>query len=86
MSEQAEGEKPKKKITFTVDEAEIVTEDKELTPDEILVLAGLDPATRYLVRVKARKQESFEGKGEIPIKVHEGEDFISVAVGPTPVS
>ncbi len=73
-------------ITFTVDNEPITTTEDELTPNQILRLAGIDPATNYLVQVEGRAQESFQGRGDQPIRVHEHEVFVSVSTGPTPVS
>ena len=42
----------------------ITLDDPETTPNEVLRLAGLDPATNYLVRVDGRHQVSFEGRGD----------------------
>lgn len=73
-------------ITFTVDGEPITTSVAELTPNDILRLAGIDPASNYLVRVRGREQESFHGRGNDPIRVHEHEVFVSVSTGPTPTS
>lgn len=73
-------------ITFTVDGEPVTTTEHELTPNQILRLAGIDPASNYLVRVKGREQESFQGRGDEPIRVHEHEVFVSVSTGPTPTS
>jgi len=45
-----------------------------------------DPATHYLVRIEAHRRISYQGKGEEPIKLHDGERFQIVSTGPTPVS
>jgi hypothetical protein len=74
------------RITFTVDGEPVHTDDPTLTPNQILQLAGVEPATHYLVRVQGRHQESFQGHGDQPIHVHEHEVFLSVSTGPTPVS
>jgi len=73
-------------ITFSVDGEPVTTTVAELTPNDILRLADIDPATSYLVRVKGREQESFEGRGNDPIRVHQHEVFVSVSTGPTPTS
>ena len=48
--------------------------------------AALDPATHYLVQIRGHHKESFRGKGDIPIRIHEGERFQIISIGPTPVS
>lgn len=73
-------------IEISVDGRPLTLEDAEATPNEILGLAGLDPTANYLVRVEGRHQFSFEGRGDEPIHVHPGEKFVSVSIGPTPVS
>lgn len=73
-------------ITFTVDGEPVTSAGEFLTPNEILRLAGIDPATNYLVRVDGRHQESYQRRGDEQIRVHEHEVFVSVSTGPTPTS
>lgn len=73
-------------VTIVLDRKQLTGVPEHTTPDAILGLGGIDPATHYLVRVEGRHQESFQGKGAEPITVHEGETFVSVSCGPTPVS
>ena len=82
----AESARPGRPITFTVDGEPVTTTEEHLTANQILSLAGIDPATNYLVRVKGREQESYEGRGDQEIRVHEHEVFVSVSTGPTPTS
>ena len=82
----AEADQAKKRIEFTVDGEPVTTTEDQLTPNQILRLAGIDPATSYLVKVDGRKQESYQGRGDEPIRVHEHEVFVSVSTGPTPTS
>ena len=77
---------PRKQIHFTVDGIHLAVSDPVSTPNTILALAKIDPTTHYLKRITGRKSESFKDQGETVIKVHEGDVFISVSVGPTPVS
>lgn len=87
MSQTTEADSAKKKhIKILLDGDPLVVPDKEITPNEILQLAGLDPATHYLVRVKGRHQDSFQGKGDESIRVHDGEVFVSLSTEPTPTS
>jgi len=74
-----------KTIRYTVDGKPQTTTKDELTPDQILTDAGIDPKTNYLVEIKGREKISFQGKTE-PIKLHDGMKFISVSINPTPVS
>lgn len=78
--------RPRKGVTIDVDGEDVTVPDRDVTPNEILALAGLDPATHYLVHIKAKHQEPFKGIGDQPIKVHEGEKFVSLSTGPTPTS
>jgi hypothetical protein len=72
--------------TIKVDDLSVAVEGHDQTPNAILVAAEIDPATNYLVKVHIRNQESYKDEGDTEIKVHEGETFISVYVGPTRVS
>ena len=71
---------------YTVDGEPQETEAHQLTPNQILTHAGLDPGTHYLVEIKGDTKESFQGKGEVELHMHEGMVFVSVFTGPTPVS
>lgn len=86
--EPSEGEKksskPPKLVSVVVDDNDVAT-PKETTPRALMAAAGLDPDSRRLVRVQGKRQEPFENPDE-EIKVHEGELFITVATGGTPVS
>lgn len=73
-------------IEFMVDEKQVSTTDKELSADAILELAGLDSTKRYLVRLEGKKQISYQGRGGDIIKVHPNQEFLSVGIGPTPLS
>jgi hypothetical protein len=73
-------------ITFTVDGEPVSTDERKLTPVQIMNLANVDPATNYLVRVEGRHQNSYKDAPNEPIEVHSGEVFVTVPTGPTPVS
>lgn len=77
---------PPHTVTFVVDDEPVTTEDHTLTPNEIMGLAGIDPASHYLVQVEGRHQVSYQDKPDEQIKVHENEVFVTVSTGPTPVS
>jgi hypothetical protein len=82
----AEHDRRGRPITFTVDGEPIITTEASLTPNQILGLAGVDPATNYLVQVEGRHQVSYQGRGDELIRVHENAVFLSVSTGPTPTS
>lgn len=84
--EVAEPARPGRPITFTIDQEPVITTEEHLTPNQILGLAGIDPATSYLVQVRGREQVSYQGRGDEEIRVHEHEVFVSVSTGPTPTS
>lgn len=87
MNDESRGPgRPPKEVTIDLDGEDVSVPDREITPDQILKLAGLDPATHYLVRLTGKHQESLQGHGEEPIKVHEHEKFLSLSTGPTPTS
>ena len=74
-------------IHFTVDGEPYETLERELTPNDILTkFAEKDPATNYLVQIQGQHRISYQGKGDEPIKMHEGMRFQVISTGPTPVS
>ena len=73
-------------IHFEVDGEPLETTEKILTPTQILGLAGVDAANHYLVQIEGRHQTSYQDKPNEEIHMHEGQKFITVATGPTPVS
>ncbi|MGH9400645.1 MAG: hypothetical protein ACRD2P_00890 [Terriglobia bacterium] len=74
-------------IHFCVDGEPQETDRREWTPNEIITEFGeKDPATNYLVRIEGDHRESYQGKGNEPITIHDGERFQIVSIGPTPVS
>jgi hypothetical protein len=79
-------EEADRRITFTVDGEPVSTHEERLTADQILRLAGIDPASNYLVQVRGREQVSYKGRGHEEIHLHEHEVFVSVSTGPTPTS
>lgn len=85
-TEQNEPDRSHRSITFTVDGEPVTTTTAELTPNQILELAGIDPTMHYLERIEGRKHISYEGKGDEPIHVHKHEVFVSIPTGPTPTS
>jgi hypothetical protein len=74
-------------IHIWVDGEEFETTQREWTPNQIIADVGhRDPATDYLVRIEGHHKESFQGKGDIPIEIHDCERFQIISTGPTPVS
>ncbi|MER6421923.1 hypothetical protein [Streptomyces sp. NPDC001137] len=75
-----------KTVTVILDEEQVSGVPQHTAPNEILQLAGIDPATHYLERVNGRHRESFKDEGDKDITAYEREKFVSVFTGPTPVS
>ncbi len=73
-------------VHFKVDDEVVSSTDHMLTPVQIMRLAGVDPAIHYLVRISEHHQESYKDKPDTPIPVTQNEKFITLAMGPTPVS
>ena len=70
-------------IHFKVDGEFFETTKRELTPNEIIKdFAHKDPATHYLVQIEGHHRESFQGKGDVPIKMHDGMKFQVISTGP----
>jgi hypothetical protein len=74
-------------IHFNLDGEEEETERQKWTPNQIIEDFGeRDPTTNYLVQIEGHSKKSYEGKGDIPIELHDCERFQIVSIGPTPVS
>lgn len=71
---------------YHVDDEEQTTQEHTLTPNQILANAGFDPSNHYLVELRGATRESYEGRGEEEIHMHQHMRFVSVKTGPTPVS
>ena len=71
---------------FMVNAESYTTQEHILTPIQILQIAGDDPANYYLVEIKGNHQESYQGKPNDEIHMHQNAKFITVFMGPTPVS
>lgn len=73
-------------IHFEVDDEELETTEHALTPVQIMGVAGIDPATNYLVEIEGQHQISLKDQPNVPVELHEGSKFVSVSTGPTPTS
>lgn len=88
-SDQAKAEgtgKSKNVFNYTVDDEPQETSEHLLTAEQIVRNAGLDPAQRYLIELRGKDQESYEGRMGTEIRMHEKMKFITAGIGPTPVS
>lgn len=87
MSEmQGTASKQKHTVEISIDGDDYTASSKEMTPDAILGLAGIDATQNYLVKKHGREQTSYKGKGSTPIELHEHDVFISVPTGDATVS
>lgn len=73
-------------LEYSVDDEPQTTEEHVLTPNQILSRAGLEPSLNYLVELRGATRESYEGRGDEELRMHQHMRFISVKTGPTPVS
>ncbi|UIJ97410.1 multiubiquitin domain-containing protein [Rhizobium leguminosarum] len=80
--------RPARQITITVDGEPYVPPKRRMTPNSIIVeAASLDPSLTYLVRIKrGDERKSYQGKGDVEIRLRDGMNFITVSTGPTTVS
>jgi hypothetical protein len=73
-------------VTVIFDDDPLPLPDHKTTPNAMLGILGLATATHYVVRLKGRERESFQGRGDEEITVHDKERFVSVSTEPTPTS
>lgn len=73
-------------IHYTVGDEPQTTTEKELAPTQIMANAGMNPDENYLVEIRGRQRVSYKDKPNDPIHMHEGQQFVTVFVGPVPVS
>ena len=57
-----------------------------MSADDILRLGGLDPESNYLVQIKDGERIRYDGKGEQPIFLYDGAEFVGHYTGPKGVS
>jgi hypothetical protein len=75
-----------KPIEFSVDGVTLFTDEKVLTPIQILALAGIDSNNFYLVQINGKNQESFKDRPNESIHMHVKIVFVSAAKGSMSVS
>lgn len=71
---------------YIVDDEPQSTTSHELTANQILSNAGIDPSNHYLVEIRGKERVSYQDKGNTEIHMHEHMKFVSVSIAPTPVS
>ena len=73
-------------IIIEVDGEPYEAPSRTMTPNEIIEKAAKrDPKTNYLSQI-APHEVSYKDKGDIPIRLHNGESFLVMSIGPMPVS
>lgn len=75
-----------KTFTVTVDGEPVEIPRKDVTPRVILVAAGLDPSTRYLIEKHGSNTISYKDKPDQELNVHENQTFLTGRCGPVTVS
>ncbi|MGC2224888.1 MAG: hypothetical protein WA624_22265 [Methylocella sp.] len=73
-------------IHYKVDDEDQETTEHVLTPRQIMSKAGIDPDQHYLEEIIGGTRKSFKDSPEAQIHMHEHQRFITVYVGPVPVS
>jgi hypothetical protein len=85
-AEPAAAEKHPRVIKFTVDGEPVETTERELTPAQIMQLAGVEPQTHYLKEIRGQRQISYKDTPNEPIRIRKNQRFITNSLEPTPVS
>ncbi len=79
--------KKSKEFEFTIDDRPFETDERRLTARQLLVdFAALDPGLFYLVELDGAHQHSFQEHLDEEINIKKHAKFITVSLGPTPVS
>jgi len=73
-------------IHYKVGDEDQTTTEPTLTPRQIMTNAGINPDENYLVEIVGRERKSFKDTPNDPIQMHDGMKFVTVFVGPVPVS
>jgi hypothetical protein len=71
---------------YTVDGEPQTTTDHTLTARRIVSLAGLNAEERYLVLIDGKHQQSYQDKMDSEFHMHDAMVFVTVLLGPMPVS
>lgn len=76
----------KHEIEYTVNDEPQSTNEKDMTPVQIMEKAGIDPAHNYLIQIEGNHKVSYKDKPNEIIHMHEKMVFITNFTGPKPVS
>jgi Multiubiquitin len=75
-----------KTFSVTVDGDPVEVPRKDVTANQILTLAHLDPTQRYLIQKHGNETISYIDNPDALVKVHEHEAFLTGRRGPVTVS
>ncbi len=73
-------------IHYKVNDDDQETTEHVLTPRQIMSKAGIDPDQNYLEEIIGGTRKSYKDSPDAQIHMHEHQRFITVYVGPVPVS
>ena len=73
-------------IHYKVDDEPQTTNQKTLTPAQIMSSAGIDPKTNYLEQIIGHDFISYKDNPDQSIEMKNGMRFIAKQIGPMPVS
>lgn len=73
-------------IHYKVNDEPQETRQRELTPRQIMSNSGVNPDENYLVEIEGHHRKSYKDKTDTPIHMHEHMVFITIFIGPVPVS
>jgi hypothetical protein len=74
-------------VGITIDTKQVIAPSHVQTPRQLLALVGKNPSEDYLVLIKGKRdRESFKDCPDAKIHLHTGMTFITVSIGPMPVS
>ncbi|WP_419857164.1 hypothetical protein [Candidatus Palauibacter irciniicola] len=73
-------------ITIKIDGELHEALENPMSANEILQLGKLDPNTYYLVEIKDGERIKYDGRGEEPVSLYDGAEFVGHFTGEKPVS
>jgi hypothetical protein len=75
-------------VHIRVDGEVEVSRDATLTPRQIMKRVDVDPERHYLKSLKmdGHPEESYRDRADEPIRLRQNQEFMTVAMAPTPVS
>lgn len=84
--ESGNEDKDQGKIEYKVDDDSYYTNEKEMTPRDILHKAHFDPKQVYLIQITDAGETSYKDNVDEKILMYSNMVFITARLGPTPVS